>query len=92
MEGLQKKIDALVKLLAQVEHTTSVEISVDIQKTLDVYEENEEYFYTLFLHEKDKNVIILKEVSHETAYNYLKGILIGYEYAIQKQLLTLCRN
>lgn len=92
MEGLQKKINKLIKIIREVEKATSVEINVDIDKTVDIHGENEEHFYTLFIFNKEEVLVLQKEVSFETAYNYLKGILVGYEFAIEKQLHTICNN
>lgn len=92
MEGLQKKIDTLLTLIKQVQDATMVEINVDIDKITDINEENEEYFYTLFVMNDEEVKVVLEDASYETAFNYLKGILIGYEYCILRHLHSLCRN
>jgi hypothetical protein len=92
MERIQEKITILAKLINKIEKLTDVEISIDVAKTVDMNEENEEYFYTLFLVDNGNSLTLLKEVSYETAYHYLKAILIGYEYALEKMLRTICVN
>lgn len=83
--------DKVNKLVDEIERKTMVRFSVE-----EVQYENEherlEFYYSLYLDTENMKFYIMEEASADTVMAYMKGVLVGYEYAIDRQMRTICQN
>lgn len=79
------------RLVDEVEKKTMVRFSVE-----EIEYENEheklEFSYSLYFDTDKFKFYVMEEVPGVAVEAYMKGILVGYEHAIEKQFKTICQN
>lgn len=79
------------RLVDEVEKKTMVRFTVEEIEFENEYEKLD-FSYSLYFNTEMLKFYIMEEVPAVAVEAYMKGILVGYEHAVQKQFKTLCQN
>lgn len=83
--------DKINRLIDEVELKTLVKLSVEELEFENDYLQSE-YLYSIYLDTGDIRFYIMEQVPGEAVVAYMKGIITGFEYSLDRQFKTICQN